>query len=243
VRMVQQARIPSIRQFNPLVSADLEAVLNKRLAGDPAQRYQTARDFGRALNKILFHLSREVSSFDIAQLVLPIWRERTEKKKQRVDRGSIIGSLIDEALFEFTSLDEQERKSQVSMVGASPLSLGHFENVQNWADDLGLLKQQQEARAPESMEVGNLASLEDDPISGHMRQASSRPPPPPLVPRPQAPVIRQAPQAPGPLLSPPAELAPIPPSPKGNNAVIIAFFVVLVLAAAVAVAYFRGLLR
>src|SRR6187399_883512 len=83
VRMVQQARIPSIRQFNPLVSADLETVLNKSLAGDPAQRYQTARDFGRALNKILFHLSREVSSFDIAQLVLPIWRERTEKKKQR----------------------------------------------------------------------------------------------------------------------------------------------------------------
>src|SRR5690606_8640055 len=121
---------------------DLEAVINKALAADPRHRYQRARDLGRDLNRILFHLGREVSSFDISQLVMPIWRERVAKKKQKVDRGSIIGSLIDEALFEFTSLQGGgslgDRRSNVSMVGAAPLALGTFENVQNWADDLGI---------------------------------------------------------------------------------------------------------
>jgi serine/threonine-protein kinase len=237
VRMVQQARVPSVRQFNPRVSADLEAVLMKSLAGNPADRYQTARDFGKDLNKILFSQSRPVSSFDIAQLVLPIWRERSEKKKQRVDRGSIIGSLIDEALFEFTSLDENERKSQVSMVGAAPLSLGNFENVQNWADDLGL-SLKNDARAPESMEVGNLASLEDDPISGSMPHAGNPPPPP--VARP-APVVPQAPMA----VAPPTPVAPIEvplPPKKSGNAALIVFLAAMIALAVIAVLYFRGVI-
>jgi eukaryotic-like serine/threonine-protein kinase len=181
VRMVQQAKVPPLRQFNPRVSPELEAVVMKALAGDPAQRYQRARELGRDLNKIMFHLGRDVSSFDIAQLVLPIWRDRVERKKQKqVDRGSIIGSLIDEALFEFTSLDGEgksrsDRKSMVSMVGAAPLSFGNFENVQNWADDLGIGTERKPASvAPESIEVGNLAALEDDPISGHLRAAALR---------------------------------------------------------------------
>jgi serine/threonine-protein kinase len=239
VRMVQQARVPSVRQFNPRVSAELDASLMKALAGDPQKRYQTARDFGRDLNKILFHLGREVSSFDIAQLVLPIWRERSEKKRQRVDRGSIIGSLIDEALFEFTSLDEGERKSQVSMVGAAPLSLGTFENVQNWADDLGLAIGG-EARAPESMEVGNLASLEDDPLSGPMPHhgaprpqtlSSANPPPPQAF----APAAAAPPQPSEPEL-------PLVTRKKSGSAGFVAFIVVLLVAAAVAIAYFRGLI-
>ncbi len=81
VRMVQQAKVPSIRQFNPKVSVELERVMMKSLAGDPAARYQTARDFGRDLNNMLFHMGRAVSSFDIAQLVEPIRLEREAKKR------------------------------------------------------------------------------------------------------------------------------------------------------------------
>src|SRR4051794_40372528 len=121
VRMVQQARVPPIRQINPKVSVELERVIMRALAGDPAARYQTARDFGRDLNNMLFHMGRAVSSFDIAQLVEPIRLEREDKKKhQRYDRRSIIGSLIDEALFEFTSLEEQEAaKRGASVVGSA----------------------------------------------------------------------------------------------------------------------------
>lgn len=207
VRLVQQARIPSVRQYNPRVPAELDATLMKALAGDPKQRYQTARELGRDLNRILFHLSRDVSSFDLAQLVLPIWRERSDKKRRsQVDRGSIIGTLINEALFEFISLEEEaERKSQASMVGAIPLSLGSFENVQNWADDLGL--QRSPADDPDSLEVGNLASLEDDPISGHVRAAQ------PVA---AAPSLRRvvAPRVATPVPLVTAPPAPPPPQPR-----------------------------
>ena len=147
VRLVQKAEIPPIRQFNPKVSPDLERVILKGLAGDPNKRYQTAREFGRDLNNMLFHLGRAVSSFDISQLVLPIWRERLQKKRDKVDKGSIIGSLIDDALFEFTSLDG-EGKAEKSTIGAVPVSIGSFEDVHNWVDDIaGDAVRRREARA------------------------------------------------------------------------------------------------
>lgn len=171
VRMVQQARIPSLRQFNPRVPAELEAVIGRSLAADPKQRYQSARELGRDLNRILFHLGREVSSFDIAQLVLPIWRERVEKKRQKAaNQGSIIGTLIDQALFEFTSLDNDgkggsaDRKSNVSMVGAMPVSLGGFDSGNSWRD-MGLAQERRmPSNAPDGLALGNLAALEDEPL-------------------------------------------------------------------------------
>jgi serine/threonine protein kinase len=161
VRLVQRAEIPSLRQINPKVPAELEKVLAKGLAGDPAKRYQTAREFGRDLNQILFHLGRAVSSFDVAQLVLPIWRERQRKKKDKVDKGAIIGSLIDEALFEFSSLDADKHGNK-STVGSLPVSLGSFENVHNWGDEMSSDPPAVRDAAPMNYELGNLAALEDD---------------------------------------------------------------------------------
>lgn len=206
VRMVQEARVPSVRQFNAKVNQNLDAVLMKALAGDPARRYQTARDLGRDLNKILFHLDREVSSFDIEQLVLPIWRERVQKKPAKYDRKSIIGSLIDEALFEFTSLEGTgDRSSSTSNPGAVPLSLGSFENVQDWAGDLGLdMPRPTDKVAPMSYEMGNLAALEDDTASGRSKPPSKAAPPHP---------------EPAPEPSDAAASAPPPPAPPQALAV------------------------
>jgi serine/threonine protein kinase len=228
VRLVQQAKVPPIRTINPRVSPGLENVLARALSGDPKQRYQTARDLGRDLNKILFHLGREVSSFDIAQLVLPIWRERHEKKRPTpgADRGSFIGSLIDQALFEFTSLEAGERKSQLSHSGATPL-IGGYENVANWAVALG-----QQERAPAGdpgYEVGNLSALEDDPLSGN-GPVSRRPEP---APEPIRPLSSSLPASAHPGLAP---VQPLHRS-KGGLIGIIAAVLVLVL---VLGAYFGG---
>jgi serine/threonine-protein kinase len=161
VRMVQRAEIPPLRQFNPKVPAELERVLAKSLAQDPAKRYQTAREFGQDLNNMLFHMGRAVSSFDLSQLVLPIWRERQKKKKDKVDKGAIIGSLIDEALFEFSSL-EGDRSSK-STIGTVPVSIGSFEDVHNWGDEMSVEPPAVgQDHGPMSYELGNLAALEDD---------------------------------------------------------------------------------
>jgi serine/threonine-protein kinase len=238
VRLVQKAEIPPIRQFNPKVSADLERVILKGLAADPAKRYQTARDFGRDLNKMLFHLGRAVSSFDISQIVLPIWRERLQKKRDKVDKGSIIGSLIDDALFEFTSLDGQGA-AEKSTVGAVPVSIGSFEDVHNWVDDIAGESSGTKDHGPMSYELGNLAALEDDD-------------PRPLPQRGGTPAPMPAQSPPGRLATPagahPAAVVPndddeAPAKKSGGKGNLVGLVVLVIAVAAALGAYFGGLLK
>ena len=50
VKKVQAAQVPSISQINKKVPPELERIINKALAREPAQRYRTARELGpRAL--------------------------------------------------------------------------------------------------------------------------------------------------------------------------------------------------
>lgn len=240
VRMVQSARVPSIRELNRNVSPELERVLMKSLTEDPDQRYQRARDFGAALNQLLFRMGRSVSSFDIAELVEPIRRER-EQKRRAAKRQSIIGSLIDEAMLEFTSIDSGgDRKSTTggSVVGSLPLEIGGFNAPNDWGEDLrnlGLSPKRSHDPTSEQFEIGNLAALEDDPLSGRSRPISSSPPDVDSEPPPSA------------VLAPPppkhtAAFEPEPfPAPKAKGG-IVAAVVAVVLLAAFAGAYFGGLI-
>ncbi|MDX2055583.1 MAG: serine/threonine-protein kinase [Polyangiaceae bacterium] len=224
VRQVQAAKVPSIRQFNPNVSAELERVLAKSLAQDPAQRYASARELGADLNAVMFASGRSVSSFDLASLVAPIWAERRAKKKLD-SRKSIIGSLIDEALIEFTSLDgegTEQRTSNTSNPGAAPLSLGSFGGVKDWSTDLGDLVTAVKPPTSSSagFEVGNLAALEAAPRSSVGTQAAQP---------------ERSPQR----VSSPVSLSPGP----GTNRPLFIAAVVLLLALVVgAGVYFGGLL-
>jgi serine/threonine-protein kinase len=229
VRMVQAARVPPIKQFSPNVGQQLERVIARSLAADPKQRFQSARELGHALNDVLFHLGRAVSSFDIAQLVAPIWRERVERKRR--DKGSIISSMIDEALFEFTSVQAGDRSS--SPHGAQPLSIGSFEN-HDWGEDLsgGMSGDgSAEESGAASFELGNLAALEEDD-----EPPLPRPPTPPLAqPAQHMPVATSYP-TPGAI--------PAQPFPKAGGAKgsVIALVLFLAVAAGLAGAYFGGVL-
>jgi len=170
VRQVQRAAIPDIRQFNPHVPDSVLYVLNKALAGNPEERYQTARDLGYDLNAVLFSLSRAVSSFDLANLVVPVQQARLAEKAHKARSGSLIGSLIDQALFQFTSLDAAGQSVvQGSMSG--PFDVHSFSGalpvsgpgeLLDWGNSLGF------SSAPEATEdsqheyqAGNLSALED----------------------------------------------------------------------------------
>jgi serine/threonine protein kinase len=236
VRLVQKAEIPPLKQFNPKVPPELERVVQKGLAADPNKRYQTARDFGRDLNNVLFHMGRAVSSFEISQLVLPIWRERLQKKRDKVDKGSMIGSLIDEALFEFTSLDEQG-KAEKSTIGAVPVSIGSFEDVHNWVDDIAGDSSASDKHGPMSYELGNLAALEDDDEPRQPPRAGT----PPAMPAQNAPA-RPAPAGAQPAAAEPPSDTDAAPPPKGKGG-IVGIIVLVVAAAAAAGAYFGGLVN
>ncbi|MBX3125510.1 MAG: protein kinase [Polyangiaceae bacterium] len=241
VRQVQAARIPPLAQFNPAVTPELEQVVQRSLARDPAQRYSTARDLGRDLNVVLFQVGRPVSSFDIASLVQPVVQARQTDVKGAVSKKSIIGSLIEEALFEFTSLQEKEERSSADL-GSTPLSLGGFNPSPDWAGDLGLSQPPERQRVPSGQfELGNLAALEDDeplhvappsvPISVNQ---------PPL----SAPVM-MAPPPSGPVQYPPpaSGSAVAPASAKsGGKGGVVAVLLLLVLVAGAAGAWFAGLI-
>jgi eukaryotic-like serine/threonine-protein kinase len=244
VRMVQSARVPSIREINKNVPPELERVLMKALTEDPDKRYLRARDFGTALNQLLFQMGRSVSSFDIAELVEPIRKER-EQKRLRAKRQSIIGTLIDEAMLEFTSIDgggDRKSSTGASVVGSLPLEMGGFNTPNDWGEDLGnlgLSAPRAREQSGDAFEIGNLAALEDDPLSGRVR-ASSSSSPPSYDDDSDPPPPSRAVESPKQLSSvAPPEPYPEPKSGKGG---VVAAFVVFVLLAAGAGAYFGGLI-
>lgn len=191
VKMVQQAQVPPLRQMRPDVPEELDRLLARALAKDPSMRYGSARDLGRDLTALLYRQGKPVSSFDIAELVRGAMALR---KKKAPDKSSVIDKLIEEALFEFTSLQEGEEgggKKQVPKP-EEPLKLG-FEDIGNWADELSVGQQKKsEAEsqirasiyaAEREIGLGNLAALEDDdppaglpPPSGRGGAAAGPPP-------------------------------------------------------------------
>jgi eukaryotic-like serine/threonine-protein kinase len=181
VKKVQQANVPLVSTFNKKVPPDLDKILAKTLARDPAARYQTARDLGQDLSKFMFRLGQPVSTFDIAFLVQTAMKERQRK---RMPQGSIIDKLIEEALLEFTSLtddkdgDGAKKTETESVAAAMPLNPAQFVDPTNWAKELGESSGRSDpmrlSLPAEVFEHGNLSALEDDLPSS---SSPSQPPP------------------------------------------------------------------
>jgi serine/threonine-protein kinase len=242
VKLVQQAAIPPLTKVNAKVTPELERIVNKSLARDPAQRYQSARDLAVSLNDFLYRYGKSVGSFKIATLVQSTIRD---KQKSRPMQHSIIGSMIEEALFEFTSLQEADLVAQgagapaaQANVGAVPLTLGKFQDGHDWAQEIKINQPGVGARSgtpggslPAAMpQAGNLAALEDadeeplpsipdDMLPGHG------------IPTPAPPPIPASLDSEGP-----------PPAPAKGSSSAVAFVVVLVLLVVTAGAYYTGLL-
>ncbi|WP_394842943.1 serine/threonine protein kinase [Pendulispora brunnea] len=192
VKKVQQAVIPSVSQYNRHVRPDLERIVNRILARDPSLRYQSARELGRDLANCMFRLAEPVSSFDIETLVHVAVRD---KQRIRPPQPSIIDKLIEEALFEFTSLKDDDRsapESKHSSPKAAPLNLGDFEDPSRWMTEIntgefpGTGAPLSGGLPGDALSEGNLSALED-------LEEPPRPPTPiprqpryPLPPRPRS---------------------------------------------------------
>ncbi|HVW25947.1 MAG TPA: serine/threonine-protein kinase [Polyangiaceae bacterium] len=241
VRQVQAARIPSLSQLNSEVTPELERIVQKALAREVKQRYQSARDLGRDLNVHLYRVGKAVSAFDVAALVREtmVVRETERRQKLKDDKVSIIGSLIDQAMVEFTSLEAGGRSSDGSVVaasgaptvGAAPLNLGSFEALEGWGKEQSAQKNaaRRTSLPADSFEAGNLAALEedDDPpspkASGAAAVPTSSAPPEPVAVQPTTQVVGK--------------------KSGGGSGALIAVVVVVMAAAGALGAYFGGLLH
>lgn len=167
VKKVQVAQVPPISQINRKVPPELERIVNKSLAKDLHARYATARDLGQDLVRFMFTFGQPISGYDIATIVQGTMRE---KQRVRQPQGSIIDKLIEEALFEFTSLKEDGQPESGSPISAAsaPLFGDSFVDPTNWAKEISINEVKRPGydpvRAslpPEVFEQGNLSALED----------------------------------------------------------------------------------
>lgn len=167
VKQVQAADIPPIAKVCPDADDTLQSILNRALARDRDRRYATARSLGQDLTRYLYRLGRPVSAFDIAELVRgPMMRR---KQKAGGEQISIIDKLIQETLFEFTSLQDKDTGPKVGdRPSTEPFSLTSFEDFADWSDQLsGRQPGSEQANVllrntltAEVFEEGNLAALE-----------------------------------------------------------------------------------
>ena len=242
VKKVQAAQVPSISQINKKVPPELERIVNRALAREPAQRYRNARDLGRDLSKFLFTFGVPVSTFDIATLVQGALKER---QRHRPMQASIIDKLIEEALLEFTSLTDDHAPTASKPIDTSTITgalkppevSGSMVNVGSWIDEIavGHKPEAEPSRASLPMDItaGNLAALEDDePVPS---------PPAPLSPRLGASAMAST------LASPDAAPVPLPAplplaGPDRKHGPKVGVLVVLVVLAAGAAAWFTNLI-
>jgi serine/threonine-protein kinase len=226
VKMVQEAKIPKL----PNVPKDLEPILARALAREPAARYSSARDLGRDLTAFLYRHGRPVSAYDVAEYVRTAMAMR---KKAQPDKASIIDKLIEEALLEFTSL--QDDKVAPAGAKADEAPKAGFEDIGNWADELGSSSAAlPPARKPmPSMEEGNLAALEETDPKIKMPPLTETPAPVVVTPKP--PAAKAAPAE-------KAEAIVPAPAAGGSSGTMKALLLVAALAALGAGAWFAGLI-
>jgi serine/threonine-protein kinase len=250
VKKVQAANVPPVSGINKKVPQELERIIAKALARDPAQRYAAARPLGVELSKFMFKYGVPVSTFDISTLVQGAMKERQRRAPQQ---PSIIDKLIEEALLEFTSLTDDKGPTSAGKPIVSPSGRAKpaspspgYVDVGSWIDEIGGPKPENaaalRAAIPSGVTEGNLAALEEDDPSS-----------PAAVPAPRAPYAPSTPQqpvAPGADPSSARALAPQPPSvpslsdrgkpnPATKVGVLVALFVVM---AAGAAAWFTHLI-
>jgi serine/threonine protein kinase len=248
VKRVQAAQVPSISQINRKVPQELEKIMARALARDPAARYGTARELGLDLSKFLFKFGVPVSTFDVSSLVQGAMKER---QRHRPIQASIIDKLIEEALFEFTSLTDDKAAPSG---GAKPVVLKPhlkdapapgtpgYVDVGSWIDEIAAGSRTDDdalrASLPAGLSEGNLAALEDDepsaPSPPAMRAAMA--PPGPAA---RAPVAAPSPRQP--LPNSPSS-APALPDKKSGGTKVGMLVALVVVAAAGAAAWFTHLI-
>lgn len=120
VEQVRAAEIPSIGAQNPEVTGELETIIRRALARDPAQRYMHASELADDLLAFLFSRSLKVSARDVTELLSEL-REQVPSVEESTARGSnLILRLIDDEFAEIRSLDSDSGQNGPT-TGSQPL--------------------------------------------------------------------------------------------------------------------------
>jgi eukaryotic-like serine/threonine-protein kinase len=103
IKMIRAARVPSMTALNPKVDPELDALVRKALARDPAQRTASAADFADDLAHHLFERELKVTSRNVATAVQAL----RAAKKPSTSAQSLINALIADEVAKMVSIVEK----------------------------------------------------------------------------------------------------------------------------------------
>lgn len=92
--MVQKSAVPPPRKINPAVPASLEAVVLRALERDPARRFQSAREFGEALEEVYRECRYRGAGFEIGQIVRMVLGEKSEASVARKLPAEVVPAIL-----------------------------------------------------------------------------------------------------------------------------------------------------
>jgi serine/threonine protein kinase len=146
VKKVQRAEVPSLHAMNPEIDEELDELLQKSMARNREDRFQSAQELGDAIADFLFRHRLKVTSYDIARMMQSVVASKNSEQKRKLET-SIIEQLISDELLAFTSLDDMsdplnpatgdevslaeappKPKPKVAGAGAKPLDAGSFQS-------------------------------------------------------------------------------------------------------------------
>jgi len=129
IKLVRDARVPSLPALDPNISPELDAIVRKALARDLDARFQTAAEYGDALAGFLFSNELKATSRDIATAVRAT---KMERERAASPKSSLIHALVMDELARMCSLIEDE-------LAAKPVELiptKELVDTTDWSKDL-----------------------------------------------------------------------------------------------------------
>ena len=119
-------------KLNAEIYPELEAIVNKALAKDPVQRYQTASEMELALETLIVSKGYGLSSLNLSQYISALFKEEMELDTQRFQMATTVNlseTVIDRTVQRFpqsfpqvekTSTDNTPRAEKTPLTGRTP---------------------------------------------------------------------------------------------------------------------------
>ncbi|HUQ53465.1 MAG TPA: protein kinase, partial [Gammaproteobacteria bacterium] len=126
IKLVREARVPSMSSYNPKVDSELEEIVRRALARDPNDRTPNAADYAEDLSNHLFNRELKVTSRDVTNAVKAV---RAAKKGPTANQ-QLINALIADEIAKMTSLVDK-----MPAAGDAPKPVD-IVNTADWASEL-----------------------------------------------------------------------------------------------------------
>lgn len=85
LRKIRDCKIPSLREIDPNIPVELEKIVNRSLARNKTQRYQSAAEFQKDLQSFLNRYNPDFSNQDFAEFIKDVYAaEIVEARKRQV---------------------------------------------------------------------------------------------------------------------------------------------------------------